>query len=308
MTAASCDAADTAVATLVAGRTMDAGTVRVWNDENNLYVRYVTTGDWKLEQTHVAVAESLDGIPQTRQGNPIPGRFPYQAAHDPLATEFTYTIPLAGLPDSVLVAAHASLVAVDRGGRVLCRETGWADGEDFPGKNWATYFCHVPVVYRDVRLPLDDVRFQIRGWHPNGTYSYWDLELAGVPVGYDVWSGHWNGWCAERTVYMTPGVWYDVSLWSTCSPNLPARVQNAGWDNVNYLLNHKHPDATLFDTEEAIWWLLGSGPYPTDPEAILMAEDAASHGDGWRPRAGSLIAVITETADNVQLCFIEVGL
>jgi hypothetical protein len=37
-----------------------------------------------------------------------------------------------------------------------------------------------------------------------------------------------------------------------------------------------------------------------------MAEDAAANGNGWRPGTGDWIAVVTETADNVQLCFIEV--
>ena len=56
--------------TLYAGRTTDAGTVRVYNDSSTLYVEFSTTGGWQLTESHVAIATSLAGIPQTKSGNP----------------------------------------------------------------------------------------------------------------------------------------------------------------------------------------------------------------------------------------------
>ena len=124
------------VTTLFAGQTIEVGTVNVWNDDVNLYVKYVLTDlDWCLTETHLAVAVSLDGIPQTKKNNPIPGQFPYQCCYDEGGSEWvfqikkggntgagcdadgstetcltviTYTIPLDWGPDTGLfIAAHA---------------------------------------------------------------------------------------------------------------------------------------------------------------------------------------------------------
>jgi hypothetical protein len=96
--------------TLYAGQDIPVGTVTVSNDDTDLYVTYETTGDWVMTETHLAVATALTGIPQTKTGNPIPGKFPYSTIHDPAVMEFTYTIPLAlaWAPDtSLFIAAHA---------------------------------------------------------------------------------------------------------------------------------------------------------------------------------------------------------
>ena len=53
------------------------GQVKVWNDSEYLYVKYVVDAPyWHLTDTHLAVATSLGGIPQ-KNGNPPPGQFPY---------------------------------------------------------------------------------------------------------------------------------------------------------------------------------------------------------------------------------------
>jgi len=96
------------VTTLFAGQDIPVGTVSVWNDTENLYVKYETTGDWVMTQTHLAVADSADGIPQ-KNGNPIPGQFPYSTKHDPAVTEFTYTIPLVNPITPLYIAAHAKV-------------------------------------------------------------------------------------------------------------------------------------------------------------------------------------------------------
>jgi len=67
---------------LYAGQDMLVGNVLVWNDDEELCVRYELNQDaldegWLLTETHIAVAYVLDGIPQTKTGNPIPGQFPY---------------------------------------------------------------------------------------------------------------------------------------------------------------------------------------------------------------------------------------
>jgi hypothetical protein len=96
------------VVTLFAGQNTDVGTVSVWNDTVNLYVKYDTTGGWEMTETHLAVAATLGGIPQVK-GNPIPGQFLYSTIHNPAVITFTYMIPLAGPGTNLVIAAHAKV-------------------------------------------------------------------------------------------------------------------------------------------------------------------------------------------------------
>lgn len=131
------------IADLIAGQNIDVGEVEVWNDGVNLHVTYVTDG-WVLTETHLAVATSLDDIPQTGSGNPKVGKFPYSDPHGPVP-EWTYHIALDTIDpdwevgDTLYIAAHA-VVECDR------EETAWGYGEcDWGGQftdggSWATYF------------------------------------------------------------------------------------------------------------------------------------------------------------------------
>ncbi len=95
--------------TLLAGQDINVGKVCVWHDTDNLYVKYETTGGWKMTETHLAVATDLDDIPQ-KNGNPIPGQFlPYSTKHDPAVTEWTYEIPLGLGSEPLVIAAHAKV-------------------------------------------------------------------------------------------------------------------------------------------------------------------------------------------------------
>jgi hypothetical protein len=125
--------------TLVAGQTMSAGTVSVYNDAANLYIRYTLTSPWVMSDAHAAVATTLAGLPQTKTGNPIPGRFSYSATFDPEVTSYTFGVPMAGnftAGQVVFIAAHAGVQAPRAYGGA---QTGWGQGSDFPGSNWAMY-------------------------------------------------------------------------------------------------------------------------------------------------------------------------
>ncbi|MGD8854391.1 MAG: hypothetical protein PVI28_18620 [Gammaproteobacteria bacterium] len=89
---------------------IDVGDVLVWNDGEQLLVRYhVTAQDWCLTETHSHVAASLDAIPQTKKGNPIPGKFDFSAKLDCVAS-YTLTVPLSWEPGIELsIATHASV-------------------------------------------------------------------------------------------------------------------------------------------------------------------------------------------------------
>ena len=119
-------AEDPFITDLIAGRHIDAGDVLVWNDTDSLYIQYVTEDGWCLTETHLHVAVSLDGIPQTKKGNPIPGKFEYKSRHPSCVTELQYKIPLDGGACSPLyIAAQAEVV------RKCQSETAWGEGLDF---------------------------------------------------------------------------------------------------------------------------------------------------------------------------------
>ncbi len=141
--------------TLKAGQSIDAGSVTVSYDDGVLCVKYEVGEDWKLVETHFAIAASSGGIPQTKKGNPIPGNFPY--GDDELG-EYDAEGNLVGGVDSyeecielelevgevICIAAQANLLNIvdtDVDGNLLLQtETGWGDGIDFAGNNWAMYF------------------------------------------------------------------------------------------------------------------------------------------------------------------------
>lgn len=133
---------------LMAGQYMDAGVLTVEpGDEGYLVITYTADG-WCITETHLHVALTVDGIPQTRKGNPIPGQFDYKGEHD-CATEVEYTVPL---PEGyecgeIVIAAHA-VVKMD--GCDTMKETAWAalcgTKYEFPGaRNWATYIKSTPI-------------------------------------------------------------------------------------------------------------------------------------------------------------------
>lgn len=93
---------------------IDVGEVYIWNNDEYLYVKYVTTDDWWITWTHLHVADDLGDIPAVKhgpnKGSPIPGLFDYNDPHDPPVQEYTYTIDWTWDPGTTLyIAAHAKV-------------------------------------------------------------------------------------------------------------------------------------------------------------------------------------------------------
>ena len=105
-----------------------------------LKVTYIMSDGWKLTETHVAVSLISDGYDLfdkmiTKSGNPIPGRFPWKEEYAIALEEVVWDIPATGFTNSINIATHA--VVTNSDGEI---ETAWADGFNFDGRNWATYF------------------------------------------------------------------------------------------------------------------------------------------------------------------------
>lgn len=131
--------------TLFAGQTIDVGTVIVANNGTDLCVTYSATGDWRIKETHLHIALTVGDIPQTKTGNPRPGKFAYSHVLNPAAATDEYCFPLSDLGyeagADLIIAAHAVVQRLV-GGQVAQTETAWGYGPNFPGANWATYLGH----------------------------------------------------------------------------------------------------------------------------------------------------------------------
>lgn len=139
-----------------------------------------------------------------------------------------------------------------------------------------------------------------------GNTSYFDTTLSFVPPGYDVENTTYPGWCIDKNARIDVSRTYRARLYSSYDVALPTHLQNDNWDMVNYIINHKHPDADLYTIQDAIWYFIGGGGYPTNPIAIAMVEDALANGEGYRPGPGDIVAVICDVRPGVQQNIIEV--
>jgi hypothetical protein len=135
---------------------MTIGYVETWNENIDgaiiLHVKYVINDTaWYLTEVHLAVNTSLDGIPKTKNGNPIPGLFPYSVT-ELWIQEYEFTINLtdvfglicpASNQTTIYIAAHAYVTKIDENGFTVQTETAWGQGTRFTNKgNWGMYFTY----------------------------------------------------------------------------------------------------------------------------------------------------------------------
>ena len=146
----------------------------------------------------------------------------------------------------------------------------------------------------------------------NGTKSYFNTSLSGVPSGYDVMNGTYVGWCVDIMSLMarSPAI-HEVTLYSSVNP--PGTLANESWDMVNYILNHKN--GTALDIQQAIWYFVHmDGNFtPSTNSAWTMVNDTLLNGHGFVPGNGQTIAVIClpkvllPQQNSVQISIIEIA-
>jgi len=129
---------------LYVGQTIPVGYVLFTNDDEFLYVTYHTTDGWYLGSTKLYVGE-LSNLPVNGGGNPVLGQFPYQQDHDLSVSDFTYTIPLTGLPSCYILATYADVYKNDGG--IVLSEGAWGFGTEFPdASQWGWYYDYCTQV------------------------------------------------------------------------------------------------------------------------------------------------------------------
>lgn len=135
---------------LYAGQNLLFGMIKVWIEGDYLNIEYYIWQEpcWCFKETHLHVATSLGDIPQTKKGNPIPGKFDYKGEYDDCKSKVNYQIDMKAnkwdVNTQLYIAAHAVVKCGSR------EETAWGSccSDCIPfnpaekGKNWATYFMY----------------------------------------------------------------------------------------------------------------------------------------------------------------------
>lgn len=151
--------------TLWAGQTINAGTLTVYNDKDNLYLTFNSTEGYQdvTENIKVWAGTDLLNLPVNSQGVPVNGDFPYKltvASGEKIAT---MTIPLAGIVDYdetvcgkqiIHVVAHVDIKAPDGNGGYT-EETAYAG--DIPGETprWWFRLEYTPQCCTDTPPPAE---------------------------------------------------------------------------------------------------------------------------------------------------------
>lgn len=268
---------DPLIVDLLAGQTQDVGEVRVWNDGINLHVEYVVDlGGWHLVETHLAVGDSSGDIPQTKKGNPIPGKFDYKHPDIYDVTD-EYVVPLADFgfeaDDNIAIAAHAVV-------------------ETMAG-------CETNIIELEAALP-DQVTMVLA--FPGGDSTF-NVTISGG----NIIDGTFDGFCIDTDHYILSGTTYIANVYSSYE-TLPTGLVEfpENLDLVNYILNQNwygqtSPSGgtyTYGDIQRAIWALIednqstaGLGPWSQARVDEILA-DAYANGEGFVPGCGEYIAVV----------------
>lgn len=225
---------------LIAGQHTKAGEICITTDFTNLTVTYNLEGDWQFGEAHLWVGTSTTDMPQTRNGSPKIGNFPYTDEYLDGLTTKAFVIPLSDFEgvgcyqnETLFVAAHAALKQVV-GGVVVSTETGWAAGDRFRERgSWATYFSYT--------LPCDEDP----GTGPGGDRC----ETA--------WAYGSNAFCGDPVLGVTRWGWYDQlmaegettqTLWAGAGQCDTSKGTNVG--SVSYNLNSGNLTVNIATTGE----------------------------------------------------------
>jgi hypothetical protein len=125
------------------------GYVSASDANSNLTVTYtIYTDDWKIYETHLHVATSVEGIPTVENGCLDPNKFTYSVPPVSPYTSQTYTIPISSIfgyspapggPYTIYIAAEATIRQNNDKGSI---QTAWGEDRIFPCKKWSSYIIY----------------------------------------------------------------------------------------------------------------------------------------------------------------------
>ncbi len=163
-----------------AGKTYNAGTVTVTEDNSNLYVKYTTVGSWKIKETHLDISTSQ----YTQRG--APGQYDFHSSNGAGVTTYTYTIPKTWAAGTKLYFLAHAVVGKYSGNYCSSTQTAYGGTVVSPRNgSWFATFCHSlgttppppppPVTYSISGSTFNDA-------NSNGTKDVGEAGLANVTV------------------------------------------------------------------------------------------------------------------------------
>lgn len=139
---------------LIAGQTIDAGDVTIYNDAEYLYVSVTaTTGFQQVsENLKLWLGTDLALLPRANSGAPINGQFPYKATVTD-GNSYTFQVLLSDIPtydantcgkQEIFVVFHVDVLAQNEDGSISA-ETAYSGDIEGDGNRWWFYTGYVPA-------------------------------------------------------------------------------------------------------------------------------------------------------------------
>lgn len=161
---------------LTAGQTHLAGTVYVWKDADNLYIKYVVSNDYPAQLAEVQALVRSAPFVDPSPSDLSPGSFPYKQTVSPASKIALLTIPISGIgfsiENTIYIYAHAHLTD---------ENTAW--GGTITGAGGGKWYGTIPVI-----PPMGESQtYSISGYvfhdvNNNGVFDAGETGLAGVTV------------------------------------------------------------------------------------------------------------------------------
>ena len=241
-----------------------------------------------IEEIHIHFASTAKGIPQTKNGNPIPGKFEYNITPENYGTK----IEIPNVVFEEFGAIHLSVV-----------KFGGIDGFEF-------------------YLPNDPVKVTFKYPAPN---SYLEVTISGANAG--ALAGTYENWCVNTGIGLDPSKVFDALLYSSYEPipNVNQIVKKPeNFDLINYLINN-YSDGTVVelkddncdtildaegnpvseaitwqDIQKAIWYIIDGGtadfyqqiPTWKQERVNSIVCEVQQNGEGFEPECNEKIVFV----------------
>jgi hypothetical protein len=308
---------------IIAGQNEVAGEVCVDIVGDQVVITYQTTEDWVLDEFHLFVGSDIADMPATKKGSPKNGQFPYKGFGDDdtaivlISPEELGVDNLSEL-ECLAVAAHSVVSKIDDDGNVIQSETGWAQGKELPGKNWAMFFeveiCEEEYFDKDgleYALGEDEVKIRVSYNGGNSSKPYFtgqvDLDKDGV---FDLVGLDTN--CIDLSNTIQSNRDYCAIIKSSYDSDvelLPAIVSPENMDLANYVLNNYKigdvmPDGNVLtggSVQRVVWMLIysqGSNPGSNGSGAFSQSHvdaiynEALESGEGFEPECDGVVGIV----------------